>query len=130
MLYVNPTSGLALDVRIARAVSVKNWVVGAGSSGSVQSGSRTCQSRVKRLGGLLVAPRPWGASGAPYIAFSLLTWPAHAVPQWHSMGHRQIGSVPHGEICRSRKSHAAVCTAVRPLSDTVFFFCRPRPPRV
>jgi len=34
---------------------------GAGSLESVQSASRTCQSGVKRLGGLLVTPQPWCA---------------------------------------------------------------------
>ena len=66
--------------------------------------------RLLCMGGLLAAPQPWGASGERCIACSLLTWPAHAVPEWHSMGHRQLRASYRGGSGIRITPTATLCT--------------------
>src|SRR5208283_5085770 len=58
MLAEKPTSGLSLYVIAERELSRKYWVAGGGASGSADPASGSYTSSSKRLGGLVLVPRP------------------------------------------------------------------------
>src|SRR5262245_45354746 len=80
--------------------------------GSVQSGSRTCQRGVKRLGGLRAAPRPWSAYWSPCMARHLLSWLDYAMSQLDDISNRQIHHALWGKISRQHsRTRDALYTA-------------------